>query len=118
VSAPGEGKALLATWHELIDAGRMQVGDEHLAGTAKRVRARLSKASAEALGVAEGESVSVSTDRGVIVAPVAIDDLPDGVVWLPTNARGCAVRATLGAAPGSVVTLVRTDAPPVVGEES
>ena len=115
VSAPGAGKALLATWHELVDAGRMQVGDEHLAGTAKRAYARLSKASAEALGVAEGESVSVSTERGAIVAPLAIDDLPDGVVWLPTNARGCAVRATLGAVPGTEVTLVRTDAPPVVG---
>jgi NADH-quinone oxidoreductase subunit G len=116
VAAPRAGEALLATWHELIDAGRMQDGDEHLAGTAKPIRARISKATAEQVGVAEGEDVSVSTEHGALIVPVAIDDLPDGVVWLPTNARGCAVRATLGATSGSVVKLVRTDAPPVAGE--
>jgi NADH-quinone oxidoreductase subunit G len=62
--------------------------------------------------------VSVSTDHGAVVVPVEIAAMPDGVVWLPTNARECAVRATLGAQPGSVVRLVRTDAPPVIGVES
>ncbi|HET8582308.1 MAG TPA: molybdopterin-dependent oxidoreductase, partial [Jatrophihabitans sp.] len=110
-----DGEAIVATWHELIDAGRMQDGDEHLAGTAKPVRARLSKATATAVGVADGEHLSVSTDAGALVLPVAIDDLPDDVVWLPTNARECALRATLAAAHGSVVKLTRSDAPPVVG---
>jgi NADH-quinone oxidoreductase subunit G len=55
----------------------------------------------------------------VIVAPVEVTaGLPDGVVWLPTNARGCAVRATLGAVHGSTVRLTSADAPPVIGEES
>jgi NADH-quinone oxidoreductase subunit G len=118
VRAPGKGKALLATWHELIDAGRMQDGDEHLAGTAKPVRARLSAATAAEVGVAEGDLLSVSNDTGAIVVRAAIDELADGVVWLPTNAHGCAVRPTLGAGPGAAVTLVRTDAPPVVGLEA
>ncbi len=118
VQVPGAGQALLATWHELIDAGRMQDGDEHLAGTAKPVRARLSAATAQQVGVADGELLSISTDKGALVVPVAIDEMADGVVWLPTNARGCAVRATLGAAAGSTVTLVRTDAPPVIGEDA
>jgi NADH-quinone oxidoreductase subunit G len=114
-AAPADGEALLATWHELIDAGRMQDGDEHLAGTAKPVLARVSKTTAEQVGVRPGESISVSTDRGTIVLPVAVDVMPDGVVWLPTNARGCAVRPTLGATAGDTVRLTRTDAPPVVG---
>jgi NADH-quinone oxidoreductase subunit G len=118
LAAPGKGQALLATWHELIDAGRMQDGDEHLAGTAKPVRARLSATTAQQVGVADGQLLSVSTDRGAVVIPVAVDELPDGVVWLPTNARGCAVRATLGAGPGAIVELVRSDAPPVVGVEA
>jgi NADH-quinone oxidoreductase subunit G len=118
VRAPGKGKALLATWHELIDAGRMQDGDEHLAGTAKPVRARISAATAAEVGVAEGDLLSVSNDTGAIVVRAAIDELADGVVWLPTNAHGCAVRPTLGAGPGAAVTLVRTDAPPVVGLEA
>jgi NADH-quinone oxidoreductase subunit G len=96
----------------------MQDGDEHLAGTAKPVRARLNAATAQQIGVAPGELLSVSTERGALVIPLEIDALPDGVVWLPTNSRGCAVRAALGAVHGSTVRLVRTDAPPVVGEDS
>jgi NADH-quinone oxidoreductase subunit G len=98
----------------------MQDGDEYLAGTAKPVRAVLSPATAQALGIADGGSIAVSTDRGTIVAPVRTDvgSAVDGVVWLPTNARGCAVRATLGAAHGSIVRVTNADAPPVIGEQS
>jgi NADH-quinone oxidoreductase subunit G len=116
-ATPGQGEALLATWPELIDAGRMQDGDEHLAGTAKPARALLNAATAAAVGVAAGGSVAVATDRGTLVLPVVIDDLPDRVVWLPTNARGCAVRPTLGAVSGDIVRLTRADAPPVVGAD-
>jgi NADH-quinone oxidoreductase subunit G len=111
------GQALLATWPELIDAGRMQDGDEHLAGTAKPVRARINAATAAEVGVAEGELIAIGTEQGVLVLPVALDALPDRVVWLPTNARGCAVRATLGAHAGATVTLTRSEAPPVVGQD-
>jgi NADH-quinone oxidoreductase subunit G len=117
-ATPAQGEAVLATWHEVIDAGRMQDGDEHLAGTAKPVRARISAATAASVGVADGEEISVSTDRGALIVRVALDVIPDGVVWLPTNARGSAVRTTLGATAGRVVKLVRTAAPPVVGGES
>jgi NADH-quinone oxidoreductase subunit G len=95
----------------------MQDGDEHLAGTARPVRARVGKRTAKKLGVASGDSIAVSTDAGALVVPVEIDTMPEGVVWLPTNARGCAVRATLGAVPGTPVRLTRPDAPPVVGLE-
>ena len=95
----------------------MQDGDEHLAGTAKPARALMNAVTAAEVGVADGDTVSVATDRGPLVLPVVIDALPDRVVWLPTNARGCAVRATLGAASGDVVRLTRADAPPVVGAD-
>jgi NADH-quinone oxidoreductase subunit G len=49
--------------------------------------------------------------------PVSIEAMPDGVVWLPTNSRDSAARATLGASAGSTVKLLRADAPPVVGIE-
>jgi len=112
---PADGTIRLATWHELLDAGRGQDGDVHLADTAKLVRAVLSAATASSVGVAEGERVAVATDRGVIVAPVEIGEIADNTVWLPTNARGCSVRATLGATTGTPVRLTRSDAPPVVG---
>jgi NADH-quinone oxidoreductase subunit G len=112
---PGAGTAVLASWPELIDAGRLQDGDENLAGTAKPTRALLSPATAAGAGVLDGGHVSVSTDRGTLVLPAVVTDMVDGVVWLPTNARGSALRATLGAVPGDIVRIVNADAPPVVG---
>jgi NADH-quinone oxidoreductase subunit G len=118
VDAPGEGKALLATWHELLDAGRMQDGDDYLAGTAKSPRAIVSAATAAQVGATAGESISVNTDLGAIVVPVEIAAMPDGVIWLPTNARDCRPRVALGAGHGSVVSLARSAAPPVVGVDA
>jgi NADH-quinone oxidoreductase subunit G len=112
-AAPAAGEAVLATWHDLLDAGRSQDGDENLAGTAKPARALLSAATAAQAGVAAGGSIAVSTDAGAIVVPVEIADVADGVVWLPTNARDSAVRATLGATSGASVTLTNSEAPPV-----
>ncbi len=94
----------------------MQDGDEYLAGTAKPVIARISPATAAEVGVAAGDTISISTDAGAMVLPVEVDAMPDRVVWVPTNARGFAVRTTLGAGAGATVRLTRPDAPPVVGE--
>lgn len=99
------GHAVLATWHQLLDAGRLQDGEPYLAGTAKRPLARVSAATAAAAGLADGGEVEVSTERGSLALPVQVTDMPDHVVWLPTNARGCAVRDVLGAGAGTVVRL-------------
>ncbi len=103
--AVGAGEALLATWHTLLDAGRLQDGEAFLAGTAKRPVARLSAATAAAAGVRDGGYLQVSTDAGAVVVPAVVTPMPDHVVWLPTNSPGCAVRATLRAGTGSVVRL-------------
>ena len=100
---PAAGQAVLATWSQLLDAGRLQDGEPFLAGTARTAVARVSAATAEALGVSAGAAVTVSTDRGALTAPVLVTEMPDGVVWLPTNAAGLPVRRELAAAPGSVV---------------
>ena len=76
-------------WRMLLDAGRLQDGEPYLAGTARTAVARLSAATAAAIGVADGDC----RDR---VAPTAarsrcrcvVTEMPDGVVWLPTNAAG------------------------------
>ena len=93
----GKGEAVLA--------GRMSDGDDNLAGTAKPARVLLSAVIADELGVADGDDVRVASGHGSIVLPAVIAELPDRVVWLPTNARDCAVRASLGAGPGDVVTV-------------
>jgi NADH-quinone oxidoreductase subunit G len=99
------GHALLATWHNLLDSGRMQDGEPNLAGTARQAVAKMSAATAAEAGVVAGGKVTVATERGAITVPAEIADMPDRVVWLPTNSAGCAVRGTLGAGHGSLVTL-------------
>jgi NADH-quinone oxidoreductase subunit G len=101
------GQAVLATWHHLLDAGRMQDGEPFLAGTAPRTRALLSARTAERHGLAEGDTVSVSTGSGAISVAVTIRDMADDVVWLPTNSPGSAVRSTLGVDAGGAVSLTK-----------
>jgi NADH-quinone oxidoreductase subunit G len=102
---PGSGQAFLATWHNLLDAGRMQDGEPNLAGTARAAVAKMSAATAAEAGVGDGGKVTVATERGTITVPAEIADMPDRVVWLPTNSAGCAVRGSLGAGHGSLVTV-------------
>ncbi|HEX7160180.1 MAG TPA: NADH-quinone oxidoreductase subunit G [Trebonia sp.] len=99
----------LATWAQLIDVGRMQDGEPFLAGTARPVVARVSAATAAAAGVANGDKVTVATATGSVTVPLDVTDMADGVVWLPTNSSGAAVRADLGAGHGSRVTLRRAE---------
>jgi NADH-quinone oxidoreductase subunit G len=99
------GVMLLATWHNLLDAGRMQDGEPNLAGTARAAVARMSHATAAEAGTADGGKVSVATSRGVITVPVEIADMPDRVVWLPANSAGSAIRGVLGAGHGSEVSV-------------
>jgi len=103
--AAGSGEAALATWHLLLDDGRMQDGEPYLAGTARPATARMSPGTAAEAGVADGGKVTVATERGSCTLPVEVTDMPDRVVWLPANSAGCAVRAQLGAGHGTRVTL-------------
>ncbi|HEY6496450.1 MAG TPA: NADH-quinone oxidoreductase subunit G [Trebonia sp.] len=109
VTAAGGTDVRLATWAQLIDAGRMQDGEPYLAGTARPVVARVSAATAAAVGLADGDKVAVATTAGSITVPLEVTDMTDGVVWLPTNSSGSAVRADLGAGHGSRVTLRRAE---------
>jgi NADH-quinone oxidoreductase subunit G len=102
---PGEGEALLVTWHQLLDAGRMQDGEPFLAGTARPVVARMSAATAAQAGTADGGKVTVATARGSLTLPVEVAVMPDRVVWLPTRSAGSEVRRELAAGHGSLVTL-------------
>jgi NADH-quinone oxidoreductase subunit G len=108
VAAPGRapagpGEVVLSTWHHLLDAGRLQDGEPNLAGTARTAAAVMSAATAAEAGAADGGKVTVATGRGEITVPLRIADMPDRVVWLPTNSAGCAVRRQLGAGHGASV---------------
>ncbi len=103
--APGDGRAVLATWRQLLDRGLLQEGDPFLAATARTAVARLSPATAAAIGAVDGGEVTVSTDAGSIVLPLVVTAMPDGVVWLPANSDGSTPRAALGAGHGDVVRI-------------
>jgi NADH-quinone oxidoreductase subunit G len=89
----------------LLDNGRMQDGEPHLAGTAHPIVVRLSADSATEIGAAEGDAVTVSTPKGSITLPLAVTDMPDRVVWLPLNSPGSAVHRDLGVAVGDIVRI-------------
>jgi NADH-quinone oxidoreductase subunit G len=93
----------------------------------------MSAATAAQAGVADGDKVTVATDRGSVTVPVVVVPMIDDVVWLPTaglpealvgRGTGLAaagvpytgpenasrtVRTALGAGHGAMVTLRRPE---------
>lgn len=101
---PGTGEAVLAGHRLLLDEGRLQEGDAALAGTRHEAAARLSPATAEATGVADGDPVAVTGPAGTVTLPLRITaELPDQVVWLPLQSTAPGVTAATGANPGDLV---------------
>ncbi|PKQ26757.1 MAG: NADH-quinone oxidoreductase subunit G [Actinobacteria bacterium HGW-Actinobacteria-4] len=103
--AAGTKSLTLASWHQLIDEGSLQEGEPYLAGTGRIAVARMSPATAEAVGVKEGLVSVQGTHQSSIDLPVVITDMVDGVVWLPAKSPGSWVAATLGLAPGDSVSV-------------
>ena len=100
----------LATWHQLIDAGRMQDGEPYLAGTARPAVARVSPATA-ADGGPRRRRQGDRGDRGGLGDRAARRHRRWPTAWCgcPPTARARAVRADLGAGHGSRVTLRRAE---------
>ncbi|MEU7187348.1 NADH-quinone oxidoreductase subunit G [Streptomyces sp. NPDC045369] len=100
---PEPGEAVLAGHRLLLDQGRMQEGDEALAGTRHAAVARMSPATAEETGVKDGDLLAVTGPAGSVRLPLAVTQMPDRVVWLPLNSVGGGVTADTGARPGELV---------------
>ncbi len=107
---PASGEAVLATWRMMLDDGRGQDGEPHLAATGRVPVARVSAGTAAEAGVAGGEPLTLRSAVGQITLPVLITDMPDRVVWVPENSPGSQVRLDLGAGAGSIVTLAGGEA--------
>lgn len=105
---PARGEAVLAGHRLLLDQGRLQEGDEALAGTRHPAVARMSAATAAEVGLADGELAAVTGPAGSVSLPLRITPMPDRVVWLPLNSVGGGVHRDTGARPGG---LVRVGAP-------
>jgi NADH-quinone oxidoreductase subunit G len=100
----GDGLAL-ATWKQLLDHGSMQDGDPNLRATARPAVAKVSQRVFDACG----DMVTITGDRGDWTLPAEVADVPDDVVWVPTNNWRHGVWADL-ASPGSRVTVKGTHA--------
>ncbi|MEO3799646.1 NADH-quinone oxidoreductase subunit G [Nonomuraea sp. B1E8] len=104
--APAAGEALLATWHLLLDEGRLQDGEPYLAGTAREAEALVSAVTAAEIGVADGDKLVIGgTGADTVTLPVRVADLPERVVWVPANSGGCSVTRDLRAVAGDIVTI-------------
>ncbi|MGO1384263.1 MAG: NADH-quinone oxidoreductase subunit G [Arachnia sp.] len=81
---PGSDSLVLASWRQLLDGSS---GNDHelaLRATARPAVARLSPATAAALGV--GDVVSIAHGESKLMLPVLqTTEMVDGVVWVPMN---------------------------------
>ncbi|MFI1797651.1 NADH-quinone oxidoreductase subunit G [Streptomyces sp. NPDC020379] len=102
---PGAGEAVLAGHRLLLDQGRLQEGDEALAGTRHAAVARLSAATAAEAGAREGDMLAVTGPAGSVRLPLRLTPMPDRVVWLPLNSVGTGVTDGTGARPGELVRI-------------
>lgn len=102
---PGAGEAILATWRMLLDMGRMQDGEDFLAGTAHPAVVRLSPDTARRIGAGDGELVKVHNEQGSITLPLSVCQMPDSVVWVPMRSPGSQVHRELGPAMGRIVRI-------------
>ncbi|MER6353256.1 NADH-quinone oxidoreductase subunit G [Streptomyces sp. NPDC001634] len=102
---PAAGEAVLAGHRLLLDQGRLQDGDDALAGTRHAARARVSAATAAEAGVDDGDILAVSGPAGTVELPLQITEMPDRVVWLPMNSTGGGVPSDTGAQPGTLVRI-------------
>ncbi len=103
-SAPASS-TVLATWRQLLDNGTLQINEPNLAGTARTAVARIGAALATSLGVANGDLITISSDRGALSLNVEISDVVENVVWLPRNGVGSQSLRMLGALNGAAVNV-------------
>jgi len=96
---------VLASWHQLVDESSLQEGEPHLAGTGLMAVARMSPATAKAVGVKDGLVSLLGAHQGSIELPVVETDMVDGVVWVPTKSPGSWVAQDLGLTPGDTVSV-------------
>ena len=110
-SDPGQpstasGGFVLASHRALLDGSRAEDNEPNLAGTRRDEVARLSARAASALGLSDGGIVTVTGPAGSLVLPLALAEMPDGVVWVPGRVAEQPSGPELGAAVGDRVTVL------------
>ena len=96
-------QAIITSWRRLLDLGTLQAGEENLAATSRRTVAVISPKRAAALGVKDGDRLTISTQQGSVTLPALVEEIHDDAVWAPRNSRGSQLLSQLGVAHGAVV---------------
>ncbi len=91
----------LASWRELLDASQGNDFELALRATARPAVARVSRATAENLGLADVARISAG-DATVVLPVDIVDHMVDDVVWIPMNHKR---DERLWAAPGTQVSV-------------
>ncbi|MEO6473031.1 MAG: NADH-quinone oxidoreductase subunit G [Aeromicrobium sp.] len=104
-TAVKKGSVLLDTWRLMIDDGVGQDGQELYRHTARPAVIRASAATLKKAGAGAGDTVTLATSTGEVSFFAEVADLPEGVVWAPSNSAGQSLRVSLGAGYGDVVSL-------------
>ncbi len=95
----------LATWKTMVSDGPMQDGDAAYHASGPRPVAVLDERTLSTLGLAEGDGVVLSTERGSVTLPAVVGDVEEGVVWAPASSGGVHLGRDLGVGSGGRVTL-------------
>src|SRR5699024_3886186 len=83
-----DGHVVLSTWRQQIDDGRGQDGMDTYKATARTAIIRASQQTLDAAGIQPGDMGQLVTEAGSVALPTLAVDMPDGVVWAPTNSAG------------------------------
>lgn len=97
-------KVVLDTWKLLVDDGRLQDGAPEYRQAAREAVVRANAGTLAAVGVQAGGRVTLTGPAGSVHLTAEVADLPDGVVWAPTNS-GVHLNAALGVGHGGRITL-------------
>jgi NADH-quinone oxidoreductase subunit G len=100
-------QAIITSWRRLLDLGTLQAGEENLAATSRRTVAVISPKRAAALGVKDGDRLTISTQQGSVTLPALVEEIHDDAVWAPRNSRGSQLLSQLGVAHGAVVKVAK-----------
>ena len=98
---------ILNSWRRLLDLGTLQKGEENLAGTARQTIAVISAKRAQAMDIADGDLLKISTAQGAVTLAALVEDIHDDALWAPRNSRGSQLLINLGVGHGAVVTVVK-----------
>ncbi len=101
---PVASKVVVSTWKQLIDDGRGQAGADAYLATAREPVLLASAATLSAAGIETGSLAQITGSAGSASFTADVADLPDGVIWVPSNS-GLSLSSQVGVSHGGKVTL-------------